>query len=208
MRTLFALALLASGCAGVQVDPRSVDRLPLEVKLDLIEAENEMFMAVDALDEQGAKALDAREQYRRSTDRIQEAKEVLDQAGRSKDKKQQEVAQLALKESRERREFLDLWSDVQFALLDVEKARLEASRARLERTKAKAVKKANVPGAEKIDPAQFDKAVAKAEAEVKLASDRADQKKAGAEKLRGGWMNTRRDLALRTGGGQGSPWVQ
>ncbi len=205
---LLALLLAASGCATATVESRSVALLPLEVKLDLIEAENEMFVAVDAVDEQGARALDAREQYRRSADRIQEAKDVLDQVSQGKDKKQLEVAQLSLKESRERREFLDLWTDVQFELLSLEKAKLEAARARLERVKAKAVKKANVLGAEKIELAAFDKAVLQAEERVKQAGADADKAKAEAEKLRGGWMTTRRDLAQRTGGGQGSPWVQ
>jgi len=204
-----ALALLVlGGCGTTRVADKSVAALPLESKLDLIEAENDLFIALDAVDETSTRVLETRDEYRQADDRIDEAEEALEKAEQGKDGTLLQVAQLSLQETKERKEFLEAWLDVQWALLDVEKAKLDLARARFERTKAQLVKKANVEGAESIDTADFDEQVRDLEQEVKDREGDVKALSAEAERVRGVWYATRRGLAQKTGGAQGSPWVQ
>ncbi len=205
---LLVTGLLAAGCGHVRVDARAVDALPLEVKLDLIEAENDLFIAVDAVDEAQTRALDARDELRRARTRVKEAEEALDAAEEKGDPKLLEIAQLAVKEAEQREDFLDTWVDIQWDLLDVEELKLAAARARFERVKAQAVKKANLKGAEEIELKDFEEEVAAREADAKEAEEDVKEAIAEAEKGRAEWNETRRVLAEKTGGGQGSPWVQ
>ncbi len=210
MRQLFALAcaLLLGGCGLLRVDERAVALLPLESKLDLIEAENDLFIAIDAVDEAANKVNETKDDYANADRRIGEAKEALAQAEEAKDAKLVEVGKLSLQESRDRKEFLSYYVDVMWALLDVEKAKLDLARARYERTRAQAVKKANVAGAQDVNLKDFDAQVVAWEAEVKARTQKASLANTAAEKVRGTWYATRRVLAQKTGGAQGSPWVE
>jgi len=203
-----ACALLLSGCGLLRVEERAVALLPLESKLDLIEAENDLFIAIDAVDEAANRVNETKDDYRNAGNRIAEAKEALNQAELAKDPKLIEVGKLSVQESNDRQAFLSYWVDVMWALLDVEKAKLELARGRYERTRAQAVKKANVSGAQKIKMEDFDKQVASLEADVKALTAKATSRNAAAEKVRGTWYATRRVLAQKTGGAQGSPWVE
>ncbi|MGC4121218.1 MAG: hypothetical protein QM765_42905 [Myxococcales bacterium] len=205
---VLALALGATGCGLLRVDEAAVARLPLEAKLDLIEAENDLFIAVDAVDEAANKVLETKEDYKNADKRISEAEESLKTAELGKDPKLVEVGKLSVQESKDKKEFLSSWVDVMWAMLDLEKAKLDLARARYERTRAQAVKKANVAGAEKVTVADFDKQVASLEAEVKAQTTAAQKQNAAAEKVRGTWYATRRVLASKTGGAQGSAWVE
>lgn len=204
---LLALAAL-SGCGHSRVSEKSIAALPLDAKLGLIESENDLFIAIDAVDEMANRVLETRDEYRRSDARIREAKETLKLADASKDKNHLEIARLSLQESKERQAWLDVWLSVQWSLLDAEKAKLELARARHERAKAQTVKKANVVGAEKINVADFERRVAELEAVAKKADQRAQKEAQTAEKVKSRWSATRHTLAQKTGGGQGSPWVE
>jgi hypothetical protein len=204
-----ALALVAFwGCGHARVSEKSLAALPLEAKLDLVEAENDLFIAVDAVDEAANRVMETREEYARSGERIREAKEALKLAEASRDPKHVEIAELSIQESKERRAWLDAWLSVQWALLDAEKAKLELARGRYERTQAQTVKKANVQGAEKINLADFDGRVADLEADGKRAMGKAQKEAQSAEKVKDAWSATRHTLAQKTGGGLGSAWVE
>lgn len=204
---LLALAAL-SACGHARVSEKSLAALPLEAKLDLIEAENDLFIAIDAVDEVANRVLETKEDYEKSDERIGEAKEALKLADASNDKNHLAIAELSLQESKERRAYLDAWLSVQWALLDAEKAKLELARGRYERVQAQTVKKANVAGAEKINLADFDRRVTSLEANAKKAAARAQKEAESAEKVKSIWSATRRTLAQKTGGGQGSAWVE
>lgn len=205
---LLVAALALTGCGLLRVDEAAVARLPLESKLDLIEAENDLFIALDAVDEAAQRLGETREEYAGADARIDEAKEALGQAEAGKDPKGVEIARLSVQESKQRKDFLSAWVDAVDLQLEVERAKLELARARYERTRAQVVKKANVEGAQKIKVEDFDQQVAALEAAVKKALERAKAGNAAAEKVRGTWYATRRTLASKTGGAQGSPWVE
>jgi hypothetical protein len=190
------------------VDESAVARLPLESKLDLIEAENDLFIAIDSVDEATNRLGETRDDYHNADNRIAEAKEALKNAEQANDPKLIEIGKLSVQESKDRKDFLDSWVDVMSAMLDVERVKLELARARYEKNRAQAVKKANVEGAQKITVADFDKQVAGLEADVKKALEKAQAQNVAAEKVRGTWYATRRVLASKTGGAQGSPWVE
>jgi hypothetical protein len=203
----FALTFLV-GCGLMRVDESAVQRLPLESKLDLIEAENDLFIAVDAVDEAATRVLETREDERKADNAVSEAYEALKQAEQAKDPRLVEIGKLSVTEGKQRMDFLSAQEDVMWARLDVEKAKLELARARYEKSRAQAVKKANVKGAQSIKVEDFDKQVKEYEATVKKRMDSAAKEAAAAEKVRGVWYATRKSLSSKTGGGQGSPWVE
>jgi len=211
MRNAFAIgaaACLLAGCGLKRVDEAAVARLPLESKLDLIEAENDLFIAIDAVDEAANRVLETKEDYKNADKRIAEAEDALEHAEAAKDPKLIEVGKLSVQESKDKREFLSSWVDVMWAMLDLEKAKLELARGRYERFRAQAVKKANVEGAQNVDVADYDAQVAALEAKVKELTADAQKQNAAAEKVRGTWYATRRALSSKTGGAQGSAWVE
>jgi hypothetical protein len=211
MRLALAVAaalLLLPGCGLLRVDDSAVQRLPLESKLDLIEAENDLFIAVDAVDEAANRVIETKEDYKKADTAIDEAGEALSQAEQAKDQKLIDISKLSVTEGRQHRDFLSVQEDVLWAQLDVEKAKLELARGRYEKARAQAVKKANVEGAQKIKLEDYDKQVAELEATVKKRQADVVKESAAAEKVRGVWYATRRNLSSKTGGGQGSPWVE
>ena len=208
MRRALPLLLLLAGCGFAHVDAAAVKALPLEARLDLLEAENELFIAVDAVDEASFGLQEARDEYRDAGRRIDEAESALEQAEARKDERLLEIARLSVQAAEQREDFLDVWRDVQAAGLDARRARLDLAQARFERTKAAAVKRANIDGAEKIDLEDFDAAIASLEKRVEAREQDAKQEAEAAEKVRATWQATRQLLAEKTGGGQGSPWVE
>lgn len=204
---LLALAAL-SGCGHSRVGEKSFAALPLESKLHLIEAENDLFVAVDAVDEASIRVRDTREEYEKSDERVRAAKEAMKLAEGAKDRTYLEIAQLSFQESKERRAWLGAWLEVQRKLLEAEKAKLELARGRFERTKVQIAKGAHVAGAQKVATADSDPRIAKLEADAKRATDRAQKEAESAEKAKSVWSATRRALSKKTGGGQGSPWVE
>lgn len=206
-RTLLPILVMLAGCGRAHVDPKAVSALPLESKLDLLEAENETFAAVDAVDEASARIVDLREELRRAPDRIAEAKAALGRAEEAKNEALVAVAQLGVEEARRREDWLEAQIDLRRAQIKIDRARVELAEARLERSRARAVKKSNGPGAEKIGLQNFDDAVTACEERVKKREDQAAEVQADADAVRGRWLEAREALARATGGGQGSPWV-
>ena len=202
------VALALSGCGLLRVDETAVQRLPLESKLDLIEAENDLFIAVDAVDEAVNRVQETRDDAKKADAAVAEAYEALKQAEQAKDTKLAEIGRLSVLECKQRQDFISAQEDVMWAHLDVEKAKLELARARYERSRAQAVKKANVEGAQKIKLDDFDQQVKECEGTVKKRMEAVVKQTAAAEKVRGVWYATRRSLSTTTGGGQGSPWVE
>ena len=82
------------------------------------------------------------------------------------------------------------------------------ARARYERARAAMVVKAKVKGAEKTDLAEFDGQVKEFEAALKEAEAAAGEEKKEADEAKAAWSASRKALAQKTGGGQGSPWVE
>ncbi len=202
------LAFVSSACGLKRVDPEVVGRLPLESKIELLEAENDLYIAIDRHDEAVDRALHTRDELRRARERISEAKDARKRAKEENDPRQIEVADLAVEEAYEKRDWLDAWVDVQWALAKAEEANLDVAKGKFERAKANMCKKANVRGSEKLDMAAFDAQVKGLEARAKRIADDAEAERKKAEEVRTRWNTTRRSLAQKTGGALGSAWVE
>jgi chromosome segregation ATPase len=205
--TLGLLALIGCGpSVSVRVKRESVMALPVESRIDLLEAENELYGAVDELDDAEQAVEDAREGVRRASRRIDEAEKNRDKAGH--DPKDREIAELAVQEAKLHRDFQETAVDQAERQLDVVRARLLVAEAIFERTEAEAVKKANAKGASDLKLKDFDEQIQRLEARVK--SKKADLAKGQAEedKARKAWSSASRKLADMTGGAQGSVWVE
>ena len=210
IRLLAALAALVLGGCGIKrVPPEVISRLPLENKIELLEAENDFYIAIDRHDEATDRALHTRDELRQARDRIGEAKDARSRIkSESNDSRQYEVADLAVEEAYEKRDWLESWVDVQWALVKAEDANLDVARARFEKSKVALCKKAKVQGSEKLDMAAFEAQVKSLEERAKRIAEDAEAQRKKAEDVRGKWNATRRALAQKTGGALGSPWVE
>jgi hypothetical protein len=209
--TLAAVGVLAAACGpsvSLRVEQRSLQQLPLESRLDLLDAENDLFAAVDRRDDAEQGVDDARIAVRRANDRIGQEEHDLDKAEDTHDKQGVVVGKLAVEEAKARRNFLETQVDVARAHLRVEEARLLAAEGRFERAKADVAKKAKTPGSADLKLKDFDDQVKALEAHVKDVQKDYDSEVKDSEKSRQKWLTLSRQLSQLTGGAQGSAWVE
>ena len=103
-RALLTLAFLGLCACGVKRVPDSIiEKLPYESRIDLLEAENDLAIAVDKLDETRAEVGRTKEQIRRAKDRLSAAN---GEVGAASDQTSRDVAVLAVSEADARLEWL------------------------------------------------------------------------------------------------------
>ena len=96
MRKAFVITLLVlTGCGVKRVPDSIIEKLPYEARIDLLEAENDLAIAVDKLDETRNEVTRTKEQIRRSKDRLSAAN---GEVGSASDSTSKEVARLAVLE--------------------------------------------------------------------------------------------------------------
>ena len=205
------LATLLAACGpsvSLRVEQRSIKDLPLESRLDLLDAENDLFSAVDRRDDMEAAIEDARAAVHKADGRVDEADHNLDQAKDRKDQGGIDVGKLAVQEAKAHRTVQE-W-ELKFAHkdLDVAEAQLLVAEARFEKSKAEVAKKAKAPGAAELKLPDFDKQVDRLQLHVKDVQKEADKTRKAAEKDQAKWQALSRQLSELTGGAQGSAWVQ
>jgi hypothetical protein len=203
-----ALAAACGPSVSLRVEQRSLQQLPLESRLDLLDAENDLFSAVDRRDDAEQAVEDARTAVRRANDRIHEEEHALDRAEDTHDKQGVVVGKLAVEEAKVRRDFLETQVDVARAHLRVEEARLLAAEGRFERSKAEVAKKAKTAGSADLKLKDFDDQVKALEANVAKVQKEYEGEQKDSEKSRQKWLVLSRQLSQLTGGAQGSAWVE
>jgi hypothetical protein len=207
MRTtaLLMLALLASGCGLKRVPGNVLEKLPYEAKIELLEAENDLALAVDRLDEARNEVARARDRIRRGKDRRSAAS---DEVGDAKDATSREVAQLAVVESEKRVDWLRAQQRVNVREEDLADRNLTCAFARYEQAKLTAARKAKLEGSERLDPADFDKQVKDCEARYAEDKEKVKATAAEAEVSRADWDQARAALAKKTFDARASPYVE
>src|SRR5688572_19222811 len=100
--TLGALAAL-TGCGVKKVPLDVLSKLPYEAKIELLEAENDLAVAIDKVDEAHSEMLRHRDGIRRARERLSAAEREV---GEAKDEVSREVARLAVKEGNARVDYL------------------------------------------------------------------------------------------------------
>jgi hypothetical protein len=202
------LLLLAAACGpryGMRVPDKLVAKLPYESRIELLESENDLALAIDTVDEASNEVLRARDAIRRAKGRESAAEE---EENRAADAASKEVAKLAIEEARARVEYLRAKQRLNVGRRDVEQLALRCAFARFELARLQATRKAKVEGSEKLEPKEYEGQVSKCEAEVKeeraaLAKDIAQEKTA-----REAWEVKKAALAKKTFDARASPYVE
>src|SRR4051812_7665885 len=100
---LLIAGVMATGCGIKRVPDGIIEKLPYEARIELLEAENDLAIAVDRLDEQHNEVLRTKELIRRGKDRLKAAEGEVSAAN---DALSREVAELAVTEGDARVQYL------------------------------------------------------------------------------------------------------
>lgn len=201
-------ALPLTGCSpryGKRVPDALIERLPYENRIELLEAENDLAIAIDRMDEATSEIARARDALRRAKTRRSEAEDEVD---RAEDDNSREVAQLAVEEAEARVEYLRARQNLNVSREDIEQLALRCSFARFELARLAATRKAKVEGSEELDVKSFEDQVAQCDAEVK--EERADLEGQNKEEqvAREQWNEKKAALAKKTFDARASPYVE
>ncbi len=206
---LAAVALLASGCGpkyALRVPDDVVKNLPFETRIELLEAENELAVAIDRRDESQNEILRARDHLRRGKERLRAAK---DEVGNAEDAVSKEVAALAVAEAEARVTYLRAQQEVNVRRLDIEELALRCAVARYEQSRLEAARKAKVEGSEGLDPKKFEGQVTSCDEEVAaLRAELKAEEQAEADAAKVAWEKEKTALAKKTFDARASPYVE
>ncbi|MGO9831051.1 MAG: hypothetical protein ACLPJH_13010 [Myxococcaceae bacterium] len=205
---LVGLVALGAACGGrynTKVPDDLVRQLPYENKIDLLEAENDLFIAYDKVDETENEVSRTRDQIRRA----KRAEGIAsDEVGQARDPASKEIAQLTVEEVRARIEYLRARQTLNVQARDVEEVARQCAIARYQLARLLAVRKAKVKGSEGYKPEDFERQVKSCDAEV---ADRKKGLKPDEETLsrtRADWEKRKEVLAKRTFDARASPFVE
>jgi hypothetical protein len=204
---LLTLPLLAA-CGpryGLRVPDDMVAKLPYETRIELLEAENDLALAVDKRDQAASEILRARDNIRRARSRAAAAEAELD---RAEDEVSREVARLTIDEAEARVEYLRARQRLNVALLEVEELALRCALARFELARVAAARKAKVEGSEELEPPEFEAQVSACEGEVKAERAELGQDSADEKAAREAWEAKKTALAKKTFDARTSPYVE
>lgn len=202
---LSALVIAGSGCSLRRVPIDVLDKLPYEAKIELLEAENDLALAVDRLDEAHAEVARARDQIRRGKDRYSDARSEVSSAN---DAPSKEVAELAVVEADKRVEWLRAKQKLNVREEELAEQALVCAEARYEIARLTAARKAKLEGSEKLDPERFDQQLKDCEARYAEMKEKAKEVGTEAETMRADWDQARAALAKKTFDARASPFVE
>ena len=202
---LCAAVLLSTGCGLRRVPLKVLDLLPYEAKIELLEAENDLALAVDRLDEARAEVARARDQIRRGKDRYSAAR---DEVSAASDENSKVVAELAVTESDKRVEWLRAKQKVNVREEDLAEQNLTCAEARYEVARLTAARKAKLEGSETLEPEKFEAQLKDCEADYAALKEKAKEVGAEAETMRVDWDQARAALAKKTFDARASPFVE
>ena len=202
---LSAVVMLGAGCGLRRVPLDVLDKLPYEAKIELLEAENDLALAVDRLDEARAEVARARDQIRRGKDRYSAAR---DEVSAASDANSKEVAELAVIESDKRVEWLRAHQRVNVREEDLAEQNLTCAQARYEVSRLTAARKAKLEGSETLEPEKFEAQLKGCEEDYAALKEKAKEVGAEAEVMRADWDTARAALAKKTFDARASPFVE
>lgn len=212
MRRLWAVAVASALCLGCaprysnkKVPGELVAKLPYEVRIELLEAENELGVAVDQRDEAESEVLRTRNAIRRARDRKAAAEREV---GEAHDQVSKEVARLAVDEAGARIEYLRARQEANLAVQERDDLALQCAWAKYELAKLNAARKAKVDGAEKQPLKEFEEQPRQCQAEVVNKQLRVTQEIQQAEAAKATWDAKKSALAKKTFDARASPYVE
>ena len=215
MRRRFALLPLwiaAAACFGacgpkynLRVPDDQLQKLPYESRIELLEAENELAVAIDHRDEAVSEVGRAREALRRAKDRLAAADDELSEAD---DKVASEVAMLAVEEANARVEFLRAQQQLNVKGLALFELSLRCAHARFELARLHVARKAKVEGSESLAVPKFEGQVKACEDEVAERKAQLTEQTQAAAGAKESWDKRKSALAKKTFDARASPFVE
>jgi len=202
------VAVVATGCGpkyGMRVPNQLVERLPYEMRIELLEAENNLAVALDKVDEAQNEISRSRDALRRAKDRRSAAK---DEVSNASDAASRDVAQLAVEEADARVEYLKYRQRVNVGNEEVERLALRCAFAEYEVARLQAARKAKVEGSERFAPEDFDKQVKDCKDEVTAVRADMKERQAEATQAKTEWEQRKTALAKKTFDARASPYVE
>ncbi|HEX4621582.1 MAG TPA: hypothetical protein VH208_08445 [Myxococcaceae bacterium] len=200
--------LFAAACGnryGRRVPDELLEKLPYETRIELLEAENSLAVAIDRMDEVANEINRARDNLRRAKDRRGAAEDEVDKAT---DATSKEVAQLAVDEANARVDYLRARQKVNVANEDVEELALRCAFAEFEVARLQAARKAKVEGSEKLAVEDFDKQVKDCKDEVTSMKNEMKDREQTATQAKDEWDKRKTALAKKTFDARASPYVE
>lgn len=204
---LLSCAALA-GCGpryGKRVPNPLLEQLPYESRIELLESENDLALAIDQLDEARAEVSRTRDGIRRAKDRRSAAEDEEDKAT---DASSKQVAQLAVEEAEARVEYLRARQVINLAQESIKELALQCAKARFERSRLAVANKAKVKGAEALRVDEFEAQVKDCDAEVAERTKALKEDSDKAESTRTAWEQKKDALAKKTFDARASPYVE
>jgi len=205
------LGVALAACAGPikeRVKPDLVKELPMESRIELLDAENGLFGAIDEVDDARSNLEDGEAAVDQAGDRIDEAKDQRKKASKEHDDAGVQVAELAITEAKAHESFAKLQVKVLRAEVREKEGELDVARGRYELAKAREVKRVNLQGSQKLKVEDFENQVGRLEDRLKKLQAEEDAQKAVANEQKKAWDDSRDALARATGGAQGSAFVE
>lgn len=206
--TALWMLLLLAGCGGKygrKVPDDMVNKLTYEDKVDLVEAENDLFVAYDRVD-------DAENEILRTRDQIRRAKKSESLAGgeigQAKDQPTKDLAVLARDEAQARVEYLRAKQDLNVRNRELDELNRTCAITRYQAARLTAVRKVKVPGSERYDPKDFERQVKQCEGELADRKKAAQPQRERMEKARAEWEKKRDVVARKTFDARASPFVE
>jgi multidrug resistance efflux pump len=205
LSVLVFVAVAASGCGIKRVPLKVLDQLPYEAKIELLESENDLALAVDQLDEARANVARTRDQIRRAKDRYDAARSEVNQAPDSTSK---EVAELAVAEATARVDWLRALQKVNGREEELAEQNETCGYARYEVARLAAARKAKLEGSEKLDPAEFEAQLKRCEEKYAGLKEQLKSQGDEASAVRAEWDKAKATLAKKTFDARASPYVE
>jgi len=204
---LWALLLLA-GCGGKYgrtVPDDMVSKLTYEDKVDLVEAENDLFVAYDRVDDAENEILRTRDQIRRAKKSVSLAG---DEIGQAKDPGTKDLAILSRDEAAARVDYLRAKQDWNVRNRELDELNRTCAITRYQLARLSAVRKVKVPGSERYDPKDFERQVKTCEADLADRRKAAKPERERMEKARAEWEKKRDVVARKSFDARASPFVE
>lgn len=203
---LLCCALVGVTGCGIKHIPNSIaEKLPYEARIDLLEAENELAIAVDKVDEATNEINRTRDSIRRAKSRYGAAR---DEVGRATDDGSRQVAELAVLESDARVEYLRILQKLNGRDLGLYELGLTCAYTRFELAKLNAARKAKLEGSESYDPKDFEAQIKSCDDDYAARRKEIAEFGKEVEVVRVEWDKQRATLAKKTFDARASPYVE
>lgn len=194
-----------SGCGVKRVPDTIIAKLPYEARIELLEAENDLAVAVDRLDESRNEVVRTKDLIRRAKDRLGSAKSEV---GAASDQVSKDVAELAVTEGEARLEYLRAKQDVNREEEKLAEVFLTCAMSKFEQSRLAAARKAKVEGSEALSPEDFEEQVKSCDTKYTERRAAAKEVAARAETVKGTWESAKASLAKKTFDARASPFVE